>query len=185
MRIGEEIIRKYFMKYVIIFIILFSSNILFASDHVDPSEYMDPEDEDNSISLFPLIAVGGLIYAVYRMFAFFNEAKGKITPFDKIIVFICGLCILFFAIGFFKVPYNYFVFLRFAISIGAIVCLLHELQNTKEHHWKVYFLVILILHNPIYPIHLYYKTIWLIIDFLFGIIFFTKISIIVEKAEQN
>ncbi len=173
------------MRFILFCVFILSANCLLASDHVDPSEYLDPEDGGGSTSFFPILAVGGLIYAVYRMFAFFNEAKGKITQFDKIIVFICGLCIIFFAVGFFEVPYKYFVFLRYAISIGAIACLLHELQNTKEHHWKIYFLVILILHNPIYPIHLYYKTIWLIIDFLFGVIFFAKISTIVEKAEQN
>jgi hypothetical protein len=173
------------MRIYFLFIFLLVGTYLFGTDHVDPSEYMDPEDGDSSISLFPILAIGGIIFAVYRMLDFFNSAKNKITDFDKFIVFICGICILLFVIGFFKVPYKYFIFLRYAISVGSIVCLIHELQNKKEHHWKVYFFVILILHNPVYPIHLYYKTIWLIIDFLFGMIFYAKITTIVDKAEHT
>lgn len=158
---------------------------MFASDRVDPSEYMEPGDENSSYSLFPIVALAAVCYAIYRMFEFFKFAKGTINDFDKVIVFTCGICILLFAIGFFSVPYKYFIFLRYAISVGSIICLIYELQNKTEHHWKIYFLVILILHNPVYPIHLYYKPIWMIIDFLFGMIFYAKISTIVEKAEAS
>ena len=87
------------MRFILFCVFILSANCLLASDHVDPSEYLDPEDGGGSTSFFPILAVGGLIYAVYRMFAFFNEAKGKITQFDKIIVFICGLCIIFYKDG--------------------------------------------------------------------------------------
>jgi len=175
----------FYIKIVLLFLLISIFNRSLASDHVDPSEYMDIDDKDSSYSLLPILAIIGLIYAMYRMFDFFKYASGKITHFDKIIVFICGISMLFLAIGFFNVPYNYFIFLRYVISIGSIICLIHEIPNSKEHHWKIYFLVILLLHNPIYPIHLFYKTIWLILDFIIGVIFFAKISTIIEKANQK
>jgi hypothetical protein len=181
----NENIMKRLQELLAFFFFTMTSSMLYAKDYVDPSEYMDSDDPGGGFSLFPLIAIGGVIYAAYKMFVFFGSSGNKLNGFDKMVFFVCSISILFLGIGFFEVPYKYFIFLRYAISIGAIVCLIHELQNNKEHFWKVYFIIILIVHNPVSPIHLYYKTIWLIVDFMFGVICFSKISKFMQKAEGD
>jgi len=175
------------MKNKIILLAFFSciSISVFGFDHVDPSEYMDPDDKDGSFLIWPLLAIGGIIYVIIGLFRSFKELSKSTSDFEKLIVVACAISILFLSIGFFKVPYGYFVFLRFLISLTSVFCLIYESSRKINHHWKVYFLVILILHNPILPIHLYYKSIWLIIDFLFGMIFFSKITDLIDEVENR
>lgn len=79
----------------------------------------------------------------------------------------CALCCF---IGIFRLPIEYYAFLRILISIGALLVLYNTL-SFKQHYLSIIFLVILILFNPVFPIYLYRKSLWIPIDTITGILF--------------
>ncbi|PXW14504.1 MULTISPECIES: DUF6804 family protein [Chryseobacterium] len=91
----------------------------------------------------------------------------------------CALCCF---IGIFRLPIEYYTFLRILISIGALLVLYNTLSS-KQHYFSIIFLVIFILFNPVFPIYLYRKNIWIPIDIITGILFLL-ISFI-ERKEQK
>ncbi len=91
----------------------------------------------------------------------------------------CAICC--FA-GIFRLPIEYYTFLRILLSIGALLVLYNTL-SFKQHYFSIIFLVILILFNPVFPIYLYRKNIWIPIDIITGILFLL-ISFI-EKPDQK
>ncbi|SDI70707.1 DUF6804 family protein [Chryseobacterium jejuense] len=91
----------------------------------------------------------------------------------------CALC-CFAAI--FILPIQYYTFLRILVSIGALLVLYNTL-NSKQHYFSITFLVILILFNPVFPIYLYRKNIWIPLDIITGILFL--LIGFVEKKEHK
>ncbi|MGV2453166.1 UNVERIFIED_CONTAM: hypothetical protein POZ17_23410 [Ralstonia mannitolilytica] len=91
----------------------------------------------------------------------------------------CALCC--FA-GIFKLPIEYYTFLRIIISIGALLVLYNTLSS-KQHYFSILFLIILILFNPVFPIYLYRKNIWIPIDIITGILFL--LINFIERKEQK
>ena len=91
----------------------------------------------------------------------------------------CALCCF---IGIFRLPIEYYTFLRILISIGALLVLYNTLSS-KQHYFSIIFLVIFILFNPVFLIYLYRKNIWIPIDIITGILFLL-ISFI-ERKEQK
>ncbi|WP_421945500.1 DUF6804 family protein [Pedobacter sp.] len=85
----------------------------------------------------------------------------------KTIYAICAFC-CFLAI--LKLPIGYYTFLRYAISIGALFAISNSVVN-KNFYWIAIFSVILTLFNPIFPIYLRLKMIWIIFDAITGILF--------------
>ncbi|CAM2794765.1 hypothetical protein DRF59_05150 [Chryseobacterium flavum] len=79
----------------------------------------------------------------------------------------CALCCF---IGIFKLPIEYYTFLRILVSIGALLVLYNTLSS-KQHYFSIIFLVILILFNPVFPIYLYRKNIWIPLDTVTGVLF--------------
>jgi len=79
----------------------------------------------------------------------------------------CALCCF---IGIFRLPLEYYTFLRILISIGALLVLYNTL-SFKQHYLSIIFLVILILFNPVFPIYLYRKSLWIPVDIITGILF--------------
>lgn len=79
----------------------------------------------------------------------------------------CALCC--FA-GIFKLPIEYYTFLRILVSLGALLVLYHTLSS-GQHYSSIIFLIILILFNPVFPIYLYRKSIWIPIDTITGALF--------------
>ncbi|MEJ5050777.1 DUF6804 family protein [Chryseobacterium culicis] len=91
----------------------------------------------------------------------------------------CALCCF---IGIFRLPIEYYTFLRILISIGALLVLYHTL-SFKQHYFSIIFLIILILFNPVFPIYLYRKSIWIPIDTITGILFL--LINFIERKEQK
>lgn len=79
----------------------------------------------------------------------------------------CALCCF---IGIFKLPIEYYTFLRILVSAGALLVLYHTITS-RQPYFSIVFLVILILFNPVFPIYLYRKGIWIPIDTITGILF--------------
>lgn len=91
----------------------------------------------------------------------------------------CALCCF---VGIFRLPIEYYTFLRILISIGAILVLYNTL-SFKQRYLSIIFLVILILFNPVFPIYLYRKSLWIPIDTITGILFL--LINFIEKTEQK
>ncbi|PTT42908.1 hypothetical protein DBR28_01620 [Chryseobacterium sp. HMWF028] len=91
----------------------------------------------------------------------------------------CALCCF---IGIFRLPIEYYTFLRILISIGALLVLYNTL-SFKQHYFSIIFLIILILFNPVFPIYLYRKSIWIPIDTITGVLFL--LINFIERKEQK
>jgi hypothetical protein len=91
----------------------------------------------------------------------------------------CALCCF---IGIFRLPIEYYTFLRILVSIGALLVLYNTL-SFKQYYFSIIFLVILILFNPVFPIYLYRKSVWIPIDTITGILFL--LINFIEKLEPK
>lgn len=80
---------------------------------------------------------------------------------------ICSICCF---IAILRLPIGYYTFLRTVISIGAMILILSFLKQ-KSYSITIVFLLILILFNPLFPIYLHKKSIWIPFDVIVGILF--------------
>ncbi|GGG52320.1 DUF6804 family protein [Epilithonimonas arachidiradicis] len=90
-----------------------------------------------------------------------------------------ALC-CFFAI--LPLPLSYYTFLRIIVFIASGI-VVYYFGRQKEYHWVIVFGIILILFNPIFPIHLYLKSLWIPIDIVTGILFLLLVVIRLKKKE--
>jgi hypothetical protein len=95
----------------------------------------------------------------------------------------CALCCF---IGIFRLPIEYYTFLRILVSVAALLVLYITL-SAKQHYFSIIFLVILILFNPVFPVYLFRKSLWIPIDTVTGIVFLLitfvdKLELIKEKT---
>lgn len=79
----------------------------------------------------------------------------------------CAACCF---IAILKLPIAYYTFLRIIVSLGAILAI-YSFLKYKDHSWLVAFVIILILFNPVFPIYLHRKSIWMPLDVVTGILF--------------
>jgi membrane-bound ClpP family serine protease len=68
-------------------------------------------------------------------------------------------------------PIGYYTFLRIAITIAAITFIVNERRNNAIA-WMAAFGMVAILFNPIIPIYLYKKALWMLIDIGVAFLFF-------------
>lgn len=92
----------------------------------------------------------------------------------------CALCCF---IAVLRLPIDYYTFLRIVIFIGAGVALYHLFRN-KIYYWIAVFGFILILFNPVFPIYLHKKSLWLPLDIITGILFLC-LNFIKKKPEEK
>jgi succinate-acetate transporter protein len=85
----------------------------------------------------------------------------------KIIFIVCSIC-CFAAI--LKLPIEYYTFLRTIVSLGALP-LIYVWTKQKNYALTVVFILVLILFNPLFPIYLYRKSIWIPLDIITGLLF--------------
>ena len=79
-------------------------------------------------------------------------------------------CAVLLVLAIFRFPIGYYTFLRIAITLGAILILLEELKNGLNL-WVLLFGGMAMLFNPILPIYLYKKSLWIPIDIGSAILF--------------
>lgn len=91
----------------------------------------------------------------------------------------CALC-CFAAI--LPLPIFYYTFLRVIVFIAAAITV-YLFGRQKEFKWLAVFAAVLILFNPIIPVHFYLKSIWIPIDLVTGILFLL-ILFIGKKAQE-
>lgn len=85
----------------------------------------------------------------------------------KYILIACSIC-CFAAI--LKLPIAYYTFLRAIVSLGALL-LIYIWATQKNLLWVIIFIFVLILFNPLFPIYLHRKSIWIPIDIITGLLF--------------
>ena len=83
---------------------------------------------------------------------------------------ICISCAIALLLGIFKFPIEYYTFLRIVVSIGATIILFGEFKK-ELNIWLVLFGILVILFNPILPIYLYKKSLWVPIDIAAALLF--------------
>jgi len=91
----------------------------------------------------------------------------------------CALC-CFAAV--LPLQISYYTFLRIIVFIAAAITVYHFVRQ-KEYKWVVVFGIVLILFNPIIPVHFYLKSIWIPIDIVTGILFLLLIFIRIKVKE--
>ncbi len=97
----------------------------------------------------------------------------------KIFLTFCAICCF---VGIFRLPIEFYTFLRIVVSVGALLVLYNTL-SFRQHYFSIIFLTILILFNPVFPIYLYRKSLWIPIDTITGILFL--LIGFIEKTEQK
>lgn len=80
------------------------------------------------------------------------------------------LCAMFLFLTFLPFPIEYYYLLRVIVTLGAITILLKEYKHGITF-WFTAFTVIAFLFNPIFPIYLGLKSLWLPFDITAGILF--------------
>lgn len=73
-----------------------------------------------------------------------------------------------------NLPIGYYTMLRIVVTIGAAAILIKEFEM-GVNTWVIIFGLIVILFNPILPIYLHNKAIWMPIDLVSGILFLVKL----------
>ncbi|OHX66110.1 DUF6804 family protein [Flammeovirga pacifica] len=94
------------------------------------------------------------------------------------------ICATLLFLSVFPLPTEYYVILKVIISIGAITASLREwkmFQKLTVHFLG--FISILVVFNPIFPVEIGNKLVWVLIDFCAGALFiyysfFRKVSIV-------
>lgn len=86
----------------------------------------------------------------------------------RTIAFICA-ALLFLALV--RLPIGYYTFLRIAVTIGALLLLHHHWKRGGINAWVVLFGAVAILFNPIAPIYLGDRALWLPFNLAGGVLF--------------
>ncbi|WP_142783815.1 DUF6804 family protein [Changchengzhania lutea] len=89
-----------------------------------------------------------------------------------------------------KAPREYYWLLRTVVSIGAVLVIFKNIATT---YWVLLFLIVAILFNPIFPIYLYKKVLWMPLDIITGLLFLIEIitnkpkteKVIIQKKEEK
>ncbi len=103
------------------------------------------------------------------------------------------LCSILLFVAVLSAPREYYWLLRTIVSIGAVLVII---KNITTPYWVLLFLVVAVLFNPIFPIYLYKKMLWIPLDIISGLLFLieiianrpkpkTKKSIIQKKAMKT
>lgn len=85
------------------------------------------------------------------------------------------LPIVLLLIGLADLSGGYYTLMRIVVSItGAIVCVMEYNAKGKLNLWIILYAAMVILFNPIIPIYLYDKDIWIPIDIISSILILAK-----------
>ena len=90
------------------------------------------------------------------------------------------ICAALLLLGVANLPIGYYTLLRVVVTIGALAVVVTEFENGLNF-WVITFGLIAIVFNPIIPIYLNDKSVWMPIDIIGGIIFVIKSFILKQK----
>lgn len=81
--------------------------------------------------------------------------------------------IIIMAIGFLPMPYGYYNLSRLVVC-GCSIFYAFNSYKRKEVLFVWIFGFFAVLYNPIIPIHLYDKEIWMVVNVITGVLFFLR-----------
>src|SRR5687767_5689585 len=84
---------------------------------------------------------------------------------------ICGICLF---LSLLSLPIGYFTFLRILVTIGALLIIVNDAKAGLSF-WVIAFVLVAIIFNPIFPVYLHDKSIWMPIDVIAGLLFFGRV----------
>ena len=99
----------------------------------------------------------------------------------KSLFIFCSACCF---IAVFNLPTAYYSFLRIAVSIGAILGI-YSFLKYKNYYLMTVFTIILILFNPLFPIYLHKKSIWIPMDIALGLLFLLLAFLKIKKEVKK
>ena len=68
-------------------------------------------------------------------------------------------------------PYGFYIFLRIIVTVTAAYIIYDTYKSFKGiNETIIIFSIIAILYNPIIPVHLYDKEIWMVVNIITGIV---------------
>ena len=98
----------------------------------------------------------------------------------KYLLSVCAILLLL-CLG--DLPIGYYRLVRIVITIGAVCIIVNE--PVKDlNFWRVTFGLIAIIFNPIIPIYLHDKAIWMSIDIIAAILFIIKLLILKSTKHE-
>ena len=80
------------------------------------------------------------------------------------------LCSILLFVALAPLPYGYYTLLRIVVTIGAVMGIVLE-KDKGNSLWLIAFGIIAVLFNPLIPVFLNDKSIWMPIDFVAGVVF--------------
>lgn len=91
---------------------------------------------------------------------------------DLIAVKVIGsICAIACFIAILNLPIAYYNIFRTIVSTGAALFIYNWIKQ-KNYALAIVFILVLILFNPLFPIYLYRKSIWIPLDVITGLLFF-------------
>lgn len=85
----------------------------------------------------------------------------------KFLTLFCALSLL---VACFPLPIGYYTFLRIIVS-GCAMLIVIKVLRRDANLLGIAFVIMMILFNPIHPIYLYEKSLWLPIDIISALLF--------------
>jgi len=95
----------------------------------------------------------------------------------RVLLLICAGVLL---LGVANLPIGYYTLLRIIVTIGSVSVIVTEFRKGLNF-WNIAFGLIAIVFNPIIPIYLNDKSVWMFIDIFSGIIFIVKSFTLKQK----
>lgn len=77
------------------------------------------------------------------------------------------------SIAIFIMPSDFYVLLRYAVFLGAVLVVINTIKLQLK--WAFVFLIVGLVFNPIYPIYLYNKSPWILIDIITALLFLFEV----------
>ncbi len=84
---------------------------------------------------------------------------------------IAAICSALLFLALVRLPIGYYTFLRIAVTIGALLLLYHHWTRSGINAWVVLFGAVAILFNPLLPIYLGDRSLWLPFNLAGGVLF--------------
>lgn len=99
----------------------------------------------------------------------------------KLPAIVCSI-LLFLALA--KLPIMYYTFLRITVTIVSALIVVEQYKKVTINFWVVAFVIIALVFNPIMPVYLYKRTLWMPVDVLAGLVFLGY-SVKRNKKDKN
>ena len=90
----------------------------------------------------------------------------------KILVVLSTLCAL---LGLLPLPYSFYMLLRLLVCLTAVVGYIRA-REEQQRSWLWIYGVIAVLYNPILPIHLMAKSLWIVINIATAVLLWKGLS---------